>query len=285
MTLLARQAELESADLITQAVEDEFGISENTAKRLGEQFQTALEHSNLTKKEKIQLVGSIDENLTAKNINEVIRRLNNGDSIDNIVPIIAPDLSSDAITEHRYSSEEREKILEDAGLSESGFAEYLEKLRENSTELNKALIENKERVKDLEQQLTNIEPDPRVYRELSAELEKTTKEGNALAAMLDQIGMATVETQNGLNKLSKITDEEFDALRNGVITSSDYISAIEKMKPAIANTLNVDESDINGDFIISHLEEIYKLVNGDLEVIDDLRIALGETFAANIELD
>ena len=103
--------------------------------------------------------------------------------------------------------------------------------------------------------------------------------------MLREITLATIETQNGLNDLSKITKEDVEAFKEADITSQEYIGTMEKLRGGLAQVLNVEESSLSSDFIESHIDDIDALIDGDLSKIDELRSAFGSNVIMSLDID
>lgn len=286
---LAQQIVLEAqlGDKAKQQIEDNIDTKDFKHTNTAERFAKVLsENKDLTYDQKITLIGSIDKDTTEKDIEAVIDQINNGEDFERIKLTLDPQLATENLDNaHRYSSEETEKILEESGLSATGYEDFKNEIQKNAPEINEAIKSNQKAIQELSTQMESMDEGSDEYIKAESKMSKLVDEGERLDKILKQITEATLECQNGLNKLNDITKENFDSLKAGTVTSKEYISTMEKLRPAIAQVLNVQEGDVSSDFIIEHLEDIERLAKGDLEAIDDLRNALGEDLVLKSDID
>ena len=237
-------------------------------------------NSGYDKETTIQLVGSLGKEVTLDNINEVLEQLNNGKEFDDLK--LQGKLDTSNITNLEYDDETFQEILKTAGMSEATFDSYNEKLFRNS-ELLQEQQKNTQKLTELRKQLLET-TDDKEYIRLSQSIQKLSSRNEELAQTMHDITTAAVETQNGLNQLATVTDDQFSALRSGEKFSEDYISGLETIKSAIAQVLNVSKEEVGTEFIENNLENIYALAEGDISQIDNLRSAMSQEAIMKLDI-
>ena len=100
------------------------------------------------------------------------------------------------------------------------------------------------------------------------------------AIMADAVALAYSRADKGLQDLNSNFETWNKALADNTEDSKEYAEAMDGFETALQNIFNTEE-DISNDFILSHLEDIQKAAEGDLEAITDLQIAFAQD--ANID--
>lgn len=238
---------------------------------------------NLSNDDKITLYGELDEAVTAGEVNQAIEHLENDGSIDSInISGKLQHQQFDGVGD--YDSEKQEKILETANIDENTFLEYKNSLLSKQSDLYKAIEDNSRRAAVIEEKMASLDPHDDEYKKLAAELEGVNEAGKSLDTTLNDLTLRVIETQNGLNQLATVTDEQFEAFRKGETLSQDYIKGLDSIRSSMAQVLNVDEEAVSTRFIEDNLESIYALATGDLTQIDALRAAMSKEAVMNLDI-
>ena len=74
-------------------------------------------------------------------------------------------------------------------------------------------------------------------------------------------------------------------LKEGEKNTLEYAEAMSETKDAVGDVLNVDPGNLTNGFIEEHLDEIQRLADGDLTALDELRMAFGQDYIAQLRLE
>ena len=94
-----------------------------------------------------------------------------------------------------------------------------------------------------------------------------------------------IQTQKGLEKLGKEFEKNGEILKEGEKNTLEYAEAMSETKDAVGDILNVDPGNLTNGFIEEHLDEIQRLAEGDLTALDELRMAFGHDYIAQLRLE
>lgn len=254
--------------------------------RDGAEIVSAIKNSKLTEDEQIVLYGMLDESKTAQQINQAIDMLEQGESLEAIEIVLQPEVSLEKLREEaNYSSEELKDILEEANIDNATYQEYKNKLLEDEVDLHNEIINNEKEVNELTKERDKYDVHSDEWDKLNTQLQEAVKHGEELDQTLSDLTAQIIETQNGLNDLAEVTDDQFKALAKGDEYSQDYITGLKQIRESMAQVLNVEPEDISSDFLKQYLEDIKALAEGDLEAIDRLRSALAVDVASGLNID
>ena len=91
-----------------------------------------------------------------------------------------------------------------------------------------------------------------------------------------ETAIAHERLNQGLEDLSDNIDDWKLALEGGADSTGEYISALNDVKDAMGDVLNIDGSALSDDFIVSNLNDIKAAADGDVEAIERLRAAASQ---------
>lgn len=121
--------------------------------------------------------------------------------------------------------------------------------------------------------------------EIDAQQKKVDDAKEALEDYNDEtqdITAKMIRTQKGLEKLGKEFKDNNDILRDGQKNTLEYAEAMAETKDALADVLNVQPGSLTNGFIEEHLDKIQSLAEGNISVLDDLRMAFGKEYLLNL---
>lgn len=142
-------------------------------------------------------------------------------------------------------------------------------------ELNKQLdLEgiDKEELKDYSEYLQKIAKDS---KNLSDELKDNDKASKIVAKSVIKMNKAIDSLANGFEDWSEV-------LKKSSEESKEYYEALENMRDATSDLLDVNKDFVSNKFIVDNLSDIEKAATGDAEAIERLRNALAKDIIANI---
>lgn len=105
------------------------------------------------------------------------------------------------------------------------------------------------------------------------------------AAAAATVAKATMRMNKGVETLSENFEEWNDALKNSEESSEEYSKALNGMRDAVADVLDVEEDAIDSDFITKNLPLIEKAAKGNAKAIEDLRDAYADEILLDISAD
>ena len=118
------------------------------------------------------------------------------------------------------------------------------------------------------------------YGKTSKEYEKAAKAADDAESTLeayndtqeDLVDMS-LQSQKGMEALSESIEDNAKILREGDTDSLEYAEAMDDTRQAVADLVNVSKDDISPQFVTDNLDTIEKAAYGDVEAIQQLRIA------------
>ena len=168
-------------------------------------------------------------------------------------------------------SAERNQVFEKYDVDES-LADTYEELVISSTELG-------DRQRELQEEVSSTEA---TFGDQSDEAKKARKSLDSFNDTTEDVTTDLIRTQKGLDSLSESFEENYDILKNGDATTLEYAEALTETKDAMADVLNVSSEDLSNNFILDNLDEIKRLVDGDVEALDNLRVAAGQDYVLSL---
>ena len=168
-------------------------------------------------------------------------------------------------------SAERNQVFEKYDIDES-LADTYEELVVSSTELG-------DRQKELQEEVRSTEA---TFGDQSDEAKKARKSLDSFNDTTEDVTTDLIRTQKGLDSLSESFEENYDILKNGDATTLEYAEALTETKDAMADVLNVSSEDLSNNFILDNLDDIKRLVDGDVEALDNLRVAAGQDYVLSL---
>lgn len=101
----------------------------------------------------------------------------------------------------------------------------------------------------------------------------------------DRLALKIIELNNGLEDIGKNWESWNEILSSGEEDTLEYQEAIDGLRADLSKVFDVNKSRINDNFIIQNLEQINKLAEGDMTVLQDLQkgmaLDLAEQFGAD----
>ena len=117
----------------------------------------------------------------------------------------------------------------------------------------------------------------------SAEDLADSLEEDAEAAAI--VAKSTMRMNKGVETLNENFEDWNDVLKNSSESSEEYSQAINGIRDALVDVLDVEEDSIDNDFITKNLSLIEKASKGNAEAIDQLRDAYADEILLKISAD
>lgn len=123
-------------------------------------------------------------------------------------------------------------------------------------------------------------------------LQSAAKKSDMLADSLEDdeeaaedVARATKKLNQGIDKLANGFEDWSSILENSDAASEEYCDALDGMKNAMSDILDISEDFLSDDFILQNMEDIKLAAEGDADAIDRLRQAALEDIVLNFELN
>ncbi len=299
----------------TYTTERNSGKSEEEANAAADEFYASL--SRFTDDEIIELKASIDYTTLKENADEIIRRLNDGDDLTDIIADITVDedsvekakdevsdyLDNNDYTTSNFTSEKGRASKFDTTAEEvEHYTEALQRsgglLEELADETKKANSESEDLQKSLKGQIRQLEASGDTVDENGNSLNDLKKKlSNAEAAeksngkQLERMTNKAIESAEAIEYLSKNFDDNKDVLSNTKSSYKEITDATNDLIPGIEGLLNIDMSgwsqDMKNAFMVdpTNLENLEAAINGDEEALQRLRSAAAEQILVYCGID
>ena len=250
---------------------------------------------NLTDEEIVKISGTLDMDTTIANIDEIIERLNAGDSLDDILADlkINPKSIDDITKGNEYDSEKIDSLKEDLGLS-GDFKDYTDsaikstKSMQNFADVTEEANEKiEEQSKTLRAEQREVKKGSKRYNELEDALKDNQKAIDRNNASLDSMSAKLVESQEGAKGLAENFEQNVSALKKADKSSAEYTDTINDMSTNLGHMLNIDMSKWSQEqrnaFIDNkqNINDMRDALNGDTEALQRLRSAAAEQILIN----
>ena len=103
---------------------------------------------------------------------------------------------------------------------------------------------------------------------------------NADAA--EEVALATIRTNNGMEDLISTFEESSDIMRNSSKESEEYYEAMNNIREALSDVLGVSSDVIDGEFIANNLDLIQSAAEGSEEAIASLKSQLAQDILCKV---
>ena len=130
------------------------------------------------------------------------------------------------------------------------------------------------------------------YKEYTKHIMEMADESDILADSLEDdaaaaaiVAKSTMKMNKGVETLSENFEEWNDVLKKSDKSSEEYSQALNGMKDAVADVLDVEADAIDSDFITNNLALIEQAAKGNATAIDALRDAYADEILLNITAD
>jgi len=111
--------------------------------------------------------------------------------------------------------------------------------------------------------------------ELSSELDDNDEAARDVAKTI-------LKMNKGIEALAEGYDDWADVIKNSSKESEEYCDAVNGMRDALSDVLDVSEDYISSDFMAGHLEDIKLAAEGNADAIDRLKAALADQIILDI---
>lgn len=101
----------------------------------------------------------------------------------------------------------------------------------------------------------------------------------------EDVARATKKLNQGIDKLANGFEDWSSILEESDAASEEYCDALDGMKNAMSDILDISEDFLSDDFIVNNMDDIKLAAEGDAEAIDRLRQAALEDIVLNLELN
>ena len=113
------------------------------------------------------------------------------------------------------------------------------------------------------------------------ELADTLEEDADAAAI---VAKSVLRMNRGIESLADNFEDWNDILKKSSKSSAEYWEALDGMKDAVADLLDVEKDAVGSDFIEKHLKEIEKAAEGNAKAIEELRDAYADDILINFAI-
>lgn len=130
------------------------------------------------------------------------------------------------------------------------------------------------------------------YKEYTKHIMEMADESDILADSLEKdaeaaaiVAKSAMRMNKGVESLAENFEEWNDVLKNSDKSSEEYCKALNDMKDAVSDLLDVEEDAVDSEFIINNLPLIEKAAKGNAEAIDQLRDAYADKILLDISVE
>ena len=184
-----------------------------------------------------------------------------------------------------FMDDERDARLDSYGLDEGVIDTYTD-IQKQTTDLGSREDELTQRSKEAAEAAQEAAD---AYGETSKEYEEAAKAADDAESTLeayndtqeDLVDMS-LQSQKGMEALSESIEDNAKILREGDTDSLEYAEAMDDTRQAVADLVNVSKDDISPQFVTDNLDTIEKAAYGDVEAIQQLRIAAANEILVQI---
>lgn len=184
-----------------------------------------------------------------------------------------------------FMDDERDARLESYDLDEGTIDTYRD-IQEQITDLGSRedeLTESSNKAAEAAKEAADA------YGETSKEYKEAAKAADDAQSTLeayndtqeDLVDMS-LQSQKGMEALSESIEDNAKILREGDTDSLEYAKAMDNTRQAVADLVNVSKDDISPQFVTDNLDLIEQAAYGDVDAIQQLRIAAADEILVNI---
>lgn len=101
----------------------------------------------------------------------------------------------------------------------------------------------------------------------------------------EDVALATMRMNDGAEALIENWENWSDVLRNSSKDSEEYANAMDGVKDALSDLIQVSKDFISNDFVADHLDEIEQAAMGDTNAIDTLRNAMARELILDVTIN
>lgn len=101
----------------------------------------------------------------------------------------------------------------------------------------------------------------------------------------EDVARATKKLNQGVDKLANGFEDWSSILKESDASSEEYCEALDGMKNAMSDILDISEDFLSDDFLLENMDDIKLAAEGDADAIDRLRQAALEDIVLNLELN
>ena len=223
-------------------------------------------NSSLSEEDKNTLMSNIDWSQPIGDILADISQAVNTGSLD----------STNLGNPEDFMDDERNARLQAYDVDEDTVNTYRE-LQEQTSDLSSREDELTEKSNEAAEAARNAAD---AYGETSDEYKDAAKQADKAADTLeayndtqeDLVDMS-IQSQKGMEALSESIEDNAKILREGDTDSLEYAEAMDDTRQAVADLINVSKDDISPQFVTDNLDLIEKAAYGDIDAIQQLRVA------------
>ena len=184
-----------------------------------------------------------------------------------------------------FMDDERDARLKSYDLDEGVIDSYTD-IQKQTTDLGSREDELTQHSKEAAEAAQEVAD---AYGKTSKEYEKAAKAADDAESTLeayndtqeDLVDMS-LQSQKGMEALSESIEDNAKILREGDTDSLEYAEAMDDTRQAVADLVNASKDDISPQFVTDNLDTIEKAAYGDVEAIQQLRIAAADEILVNI---
>lgn len=132
--------------------------------------------------------------------------------------------------------------------------------------------------KDIAKEQFDIDED--VFDELVKNIQKSSEELENNSKAAANLALKNIKLNKGLEDLGDQFEDNYKVLKDNNKLTPEYAESLEETQDALENILGVEPSD---EFIQEHLEEIKRLAEGDISVLEGLRDAAAIEYVASLD--
>lgn len=266
-------------DTLGEAGVDTSNLTEEQINAINEAMtQSVIEqvnNSSLSEEDKATLMNNIDWSQPIGDILAQISQAVDTGSVEGVMVGNPEDFMDD----------ERDARLDSYGLDEGIIDTYTD-IQKQTTDLGSREDELTQRSKEAAEAAQEAAD---AYGETSKEYEEAAKAADDAESTLeayndtqeDLVDMS-LQSQKGMEALSESIEDNAKILREGDTDSLEYAEAMDNTRQAVADLVNVSKDDISPQFVTDNLDTIEKAAYGDVEAIQQLRIAAANEILVQI---
>ena len=266
-------------DTLGEAGVDTSNLTEEQINAINEAMtQSVIEqvnNSSLSEEDKATLMNNIDWSQPIGDILAQVSQAVNTGSVEGVMVGNPEDFMDD----------ERDARLDSYSLDEGVIDTYTD-IQKQTTDLSSREDELTQRSKEAAEAAQEAAD---AYGKTSEEYKEAAKAAddaeNTLEAYNDtqeDLVDMSLQSQKGMEALSESIEDNAKILREGDTDSLEYAEAMDDTRQAVADLVNVSKDDISPQFVTDNLDTIEKAAYGDVEAIQQLRIAAANEILVQI---
>lgn len=252
------------------------GKSDEEANAFADDIYAKIEDSGIEDEQLIELKAGIDAEDFIQNIDEIIAMAQGHVDSKEIIAKFSTEDDFSENPEDYMDAERHSRVVDEYEVSEDTIETYRELQKESTAlydEEEDLISQKKEAAQAAKEIKDSLGEESAEYKKAKKEVDRAEKSLTAYTNTQEDLVDMSIQSQKGLERLSKNIDKNGDILKKGNKNTLEYAEAMDDTREAVADLVNLSKEDISPQFVLDNFEDIEKAASGDLEAIERLRVA------------